>query len=64
MTKEEIQIFKEKIVETIMPAANNMTEEQIKNVIKQVEKNNPELPNGFANMILEQILILKYNKKN
>lgn len=64
MTKEEIQIFKEKIVETIMPAANNMTEEQITNVIKQVEKNNPELPIGFANMILEQILILKYNKKN
>ncbi len=64
MTKEEIQIFKEKIVETIMPAANRMTEEQIHNLIKSVEKENPELPNGFANMLLEQVLIQKYNKKN
>lgn len=62
MTKEEIQIFKEKIAETIMPAANNMTEEQIHKLVKQVEKENPDLPMGFSKMLLEQILILKYNK--
>lgn len=62
MTKEEIEIFKEKISETIMPAADNMTEEQIHNLIKNIEKENPDLPSGFANMVLEQILIMKYNK--
>ncbi|PLY05353.1 MAG: hypothetical protein C0625_15100 [Arcobacter sp.] len=61
MTQEEIQEFKETIATTIMPIVQYMTEEQIKNTIKNVEKNNPELPEGFSNMLYEQILIMKYN---
>ena len=61
MTQEEIQEFKETIAKTIMPLAQNMTEEQIKIIIDNVTKDNPELPKGFGNMIYEQILIMKYN---
>lgn len=62
MTEEEINTFKEKIAETIMPIANNMTEDQIHELIEVVEKENPNLPNGFGNMLFEQIKILKYNQ--
>lgn len=62
MTKEEIVEFQEKIAQTIIPVAVNMTEEQIKKVIDNVSKENPELPKGFAKMVFEQILIQKYNK--
>jgi len=64
MTKEEIEIFKNKITETIMPSAANMNQEQIKNLIQKIEKENPQLPTGFSNMVFEQILILKYNKQD
>ena len=40
MTKEEEKEFKEKIVETIMPIAINMTENQIRTIIQNVEKTN------------------------
>ena len=33
MTAEEQEIFKEKIAETILPMAINMTEDQIRNII-------------------------------
>jgi hypothetical protein len=59
MTIEEETEFKKKISETILPIAMNMTEEKIRNILEIVEKDNPELPNGFANMLLEQIIIKK-----
>lgn len=62
MTKEEIEIFKEKIKETILPAAKNMTEDQISNLIKIVQSENPDLPEGFGNMLMEQIRVMKYNE--
>ncbi len=59
MTQEEVQEFKVTIAKTIMPIVQNMREEQIKNIIQIVEKDNPELPKGFGNMLFEQILIMK-----
>lgn len=61
MTQEEVQEFKETIARTIIPLVENMTEEQIKNIISVVERDNPELPNGFGNMLMEQILLMKHN---
>ncbi len=63
MTLEEQQQFREKIKETIIPLAINMTEEQIKNIISTVEKSNTDLPVGFGAMLFEQILVHKYNRK-
>ncbi len=59
MTKEEELQFLDIIKETIMPYAQNMSEEQIKNLIETVQKQNPNLPFGFGNMLLEQIRLLK-----
>lgn len=64
MTQEEIQEFKETIAKNIMPLVQNMTEEQIKNTIANVEKANPDLPRGFGNMLFEQIMILKFIRKS
>lgn len=64
MTLEEQNQFKDEIAKTIMPLAVNMTEAQIRNIIDSVEKENPELPEGFGNMLYEQILIMKYNNLN
>lgn len=61
MTKEEIKEFKETIAKTIMPSAINMTEDQIKTLIKNVEKMNPDLPKGFSSMVFEQIIVMKHN---
>ncbi len=61
MTNEEIQQFKDKIRETIMPMAQNMKDEEIKDLIKHVEKENPDLPEGFSNMLFEQIVMMKEN---
>lgn len=63
MTQEEVLEFKETIATTIMPTVQYMTEEQIKHIILDVEKNNPNLPKGFSNMLYEQILIMKYNER-
>jgi len=60
MTIEEQKEFKDKIIETIVPVAINMTEEQIKNIIKVVELENQEIPRGFGAMLFEQIMIEKY----
>lgn len=62
MTIEEQTEFKEKIKELIMPYAMNMTEEQIKNIISIVVKENSELPKGFGAMLYEQIILNKYKK--
>lgn len=61
MTTEEIQEFKYTIAKTIIPIVQNMTEDQIKDIIKVVEREHDELPEGFGNMLYEQILIMKYN---
>lgn len=62
MTQEEEIQFKVEVVKAIMPYAKNMNHKQIKDIINLVSKENKDLPKGFANMIFEQILILKYNK--
>ena len=63
MTQEEIKEFKETIAKTIMPLAQNMTEEQIRALITSVEQNTPNLPRGFAAMLFEQVMLMKYNGK-
>jgi len=62
MTKEEEQEFREKVAQTILPITLNMTEKQIKQIIISVEKENPNLPIGFADMLFQQIMVYKYNK--
>lgn len=61
MTQEEEIIFLEKITETILPIALNMTEEQIKSVIDGVKHQDDNISEDFANMLYEQIMIQKYN---
>ena len=39
-----------------------MPESQIKEIIKIVEREHTNLPNGFGNMLYEQIIIMKYKK--
>lgn len=62
MTKEEEKQFRDTIVQTILPVAQNMTEEQIRNIILSVEEQNPNLPGGFGAMLFEHIMVYKYNK--
>lgn len=62
MTNEEIDQFKLEIYNTILPQVINLPEEKIVQIIKLVEKENPEMPAGFGNMLYEQILILKYRQ--
>ena len=62
MTKKEEQEFKQVITNTILPLAVNMPEDKIKEIIRVVEEQNPNLPLGFGNMLFEQILLHKYNK--
>lgn len=64
MTQEEQEQFRQKIVETILPIAVNMTEDQIRNVILTVEKDNPEIQAGFGDMLFQQIMIYKYNQNH
>ncbi len=61
MTEEETQEFKHTIARSIIPIVQNMTEDQIRKIIKIVEKEHKDLPQGFGNMLYEQILIMKYN---
>ncbi|RXJ78869.1 hypothetical protein CRV03_02225 [Arcobacter sp. F155] len=61
MTQEEIKEFKDTIAKTIIPVVQNMTEDQIREIITLVEKEHENLPEGFGNMLYEQILIMKYN---
>ena len=43
MTLDEEKELRQKITDTILPLAANMTEEQIKSIILSVEKENPEI---------------------
>ncbi|MDX4059242.1 hypothetical protein Q6A89_01805 [Aliarcobacter skirrowii] len=56
------QIFIDKIKETILPIAIYLDDDSIKKIIKNVEDTNENLPKGFANMLYEQIIIMKYNR--
>ena len=58
MTAEEITQFQNTIKDTILPHAQNMTETQIQDIIRNV----PDIDDRFKNMLYEQILIIK-NKK-
>ncbi|QKF59376.1 hypothetical protein ACN2EN_06485 [Aliarcobacter lanthieri] len=62
MTNEEELIFIDKIKETILPIAIYLNDEEIRKIIEEVEKSNDTLPEGFGNMLFEQIIILKYNR--
>ena len=44
-----------------MPMARNMTENQIRTIIQNVEKTNEDLPRGFGAMLFEQIIVNKNN---
>lgn len=63
MTKEEIESFKINIAESILPHVKNMNDTRIKEIINHVEKTNPNLPEGFGNMLFEQIKIMKNSSK-
>ena len=62
MTIEEEQIFIDKIKETLLPIVIYMNEEEIKKIILSVEEQNENLPEGFGDMLFEQLIILKYNR--
>lgn len=59
MTTEEIRQFQDTIKETIIPLAMNMTTQQIEDIINNVQ----EVDSKFKNMLLEQVLMGKNNKK-
>ena len=62
MTIEEEKELRQKITDTILPLAMNMTEDQIRNIISTVERENSEILRGFGAMLFEQIMVQKYNK--
>lgn len=62
MTLEEEKELRQKITDTILPIAANMTEDQIRNIILAVEKDNKEIQEGFGAMLFEQIMVQKYNR--
>lgn len=62
MTLEEEQLFIDKIKETILPVAIYLTESEIMKIIEDVEKANENIPKGFAKMLYEQVIVLKYNR--
>ena len=62
MTIEEEKELRQKITDIILPIAMNMTEEQIRNIILTVEKENKDIQSGFGAMLFEQIMVQKYNR--
>ncbi len=62
MTLEEEKELRQKISDTILPLAMNMTEDQIRNIISSVEKGNSDLQKGFGAMLFEQIMVQKNNR--
>ncbi|RXJ70183.1 hypothetical protein CRV08_01050 [Halarcobacter ebronensis] len=62
MTKEEIAQFKKTIANSIIPVVKSMTNAQIKEIITIVEREHKELPEGFGNMLYEQIMMMKHSK--
>jgi len=61
MTHEEETEFRQKVADTILPIAVNMTEEQIRTIVIAVENDNPDLPEGFGQMLFEMIMVHKFN---
>ena len=61
MTFEEEKELRQKITDTILPLAANMTEDQIRSIIMAVEKDNSEIQSGFGAMLFEQIMVQKSN---
>ena len=62
MTLEEEKELRQKIADTILPLAMNMTEDQIRNTIIAVEKDTKDLQEGFGAMLFEQIMVQKSNR--
>ena len=53
MTLEEEKEFRQKVIQTVLPLAINMTEDQIRSIIQNVEKSNEDLPSGFGAMLFQ-----------
>jgi hypothetical protein len=62
MTIEEEKELRQKITDIILPLAMNMTEDQIRNIIISVEKDNENIQKGFGAMLFEQIMVQKNNR--
>ncbi|QKF67274.1 hypothetical protein AVENP_1728 [Arcobacter venerupis] len=62
MTIEEEKELRQKITDIILPLAMNMTEDQIRNIIMSVEKDNDNIQKGFGAMLFEQIMVQKNNR--
>lgn len=62
MTLEEEKKFIDTIKDTILPIAIYMEDEKIFKLLEDVQASNNTLPEGFAQMLFEQIIILKYNR--
>lgn len=62
MTIEEEKELRQKIADTILPLAMNMTEDQIRSTIIAVEKDTKDLQEGFGAMLFEQIMVQKSNR--
>ncbi|PUE63865.1 hypothetical protein [Arcobacter caeni] len=61
MTLLEEKELRQKITDTILPLAMNMTEDKIRTIILAVEKDNKDLQEGFGAMLFEQIMVQKNN---
>lgn len=61
MTLLEEKELRQKITDTILPLAMNMTEDKIRTIILAVEKDNKDLQEGFGTMLFEQIMVQKNN---
>ena len=61
MTLLEEKELRQKITDTILPLAMNMTEDKIRTIIVAVEKDNKDLQEGFGAMLFEQIMVQKNN---
>ena len=62
MTLLEEKELRQKITDTILPLAMNMTEDKIRTIILAVEKDNKDLQEGFGAMLFEQIMVQKNNR--
>lgn len=59
MNKEEIEQFKQTIEETILPHVLNISNEKVAELVYMIQNQNPDLPEGFGSMLLEQLLVMK-----
>ena len=61
MTLVEEKELRQKITDTILPLAMNMTEDKIRTIILAVEKDTKDIQEGFGAMLFEQIMVQKSN---